>query len=399
MFGFQRRWVACSFVLLLVVGLAVRAAFWVKNPAGLDIGDFGGYAAPAFEMSHPFDTGDREPFWCWVLKAWFGLTGAAQQGAFRSAQTLGFLWFPLILYLGMRFAEGFFGAGQAALLGVFLAFSYNQIFHQFLGLREPLECVLALLLLRTLTLEKEPGRIHKAGLAAISAALMLTRSAYLQVLWLVLPAMFRLRRWRVRHALLILCLASLFAIPHFLHNLSLRGNATYFSNLELGKLWGRDFAHRKSYPGNWKEWELWGERDVEPLTLGAYLFEKHRWWQAPWLFAWGFAKYFLWHRILTAHLLYNYAPPWVAAVHVPVVLFYLWGLAAAAKDRRQRTVLPAVFGLLLPYYLVGHIQVNMRYSLCVSPFILLFLAHGVIQAGKWWGRRDSNSHATEGTSS
>ena len=118
----------------------MRYQYWASRPVELDIGDYGGYSYLPFTMEHAYDTGIREPFWVWLLKGWFKITGTIKsEGSFFTASALGFIWFPMILFLSMLFCEDYFGKWQAWILGWILSISNFQIFHEFLGLREPLE--------------------------------------------------------------------------------------------------------------------------------------------------------------------------------------------------------------------------------------------------------------------
>ena len=282
----------------------------------------------------------------------------------------------------MKFCEGYFGVYQAWILGWILAVSNFQIFHEFLGLREPLESVGALSLL-FLLLSDSWSSAKKWGLAGISAVLMLTRVGYVQVLLIVLGIFFRLNRWRARDLALVWGIGVLLVVPHYLYSRAHYGDPLYFSHEELGKLWGRDFEHRPGYPHNWTEWAQEGEKNIHPMTLGEFLFKAHRWWQAPVILGKGVYNVFFKYDTVEHLIFFRYPVNAIFKKVRPVVFTFLFllclGYFEILREPGKRRFVLFLFLFILPFYLGAHIYVLHRYLTSISPLIYMVLSCGLIK--------------------
>lgn len=386
------------FLAYLLLGSFIRFQYWSSKPSELNVGDYGGYSGPAFAMRHAYDTATREPFWVWVLKGWFWITGThSSDGSFWTGSALGFVWFPIILFMSMRFCESYFGKWQAAILGWILCVSNFQIFHEFLGLREPLESVLVLSLVTIFLKRGEPPAwtmFRSAALCLIGSALMLIRVGYVQVLFLVFPLFFLLNRWKVRRAFLIWALGFMTVLPYYRYSQATYGDPLYFSHLELGKLWGRDFKHREGYPRNWDEWEQQKEIGVKPMSLGEFLFKKHRLRQFPSVVAGGVYKIFFYYDTVEHLIFFRYPINTLIPKVRPVIFTYIFFLCAGylsiLASASQWKFLLFLFMIFLQFYVGAHIYVLHRYMTSISPLLFMTLSQGLVTAPskmRAWGVR------------
>ncbi len=383
---FKHKITGILFVLYVLLGMVIRWRCWLAKDSQYDIGDYGEFGWISFHMKDSYDTGVREPLWCWILKIWFIVTNTQSfDASFYIAQALDFIWFPIILFLSMLFCEGYLGKWQSWIIGWILAMSNYQIFHELSGLREPLETIFILILLFAL-IRKDNLPIWNLGkkwaLVVISSALMLTRVGYVQVLFIVLPLFFWLNAWPLRHCFFILLISFLFVIPYYQNNFINYGNPQYFSNKNLGIFWARDFQHRKGFPYNKSQLEK-TEHHFPPLTLSQYLSRRHKWHQIPEVVLSGIYKIFFYYPNVSGLLIWRFPlekyVKKMSPFHAAVMFFYLMGYYSLLRENGKRRFVIFMFIVMAPYYLFGHIQVVLRYALCVAPLFLMILSHGMVQ--------------------
>lgn len=262
----------------IVTMACVSAALWMRwrwlialKDQSL-LADASTYMQLAQGMRWGYDTGQREPFFVWLVWLFSRLTA----------------WGPLALRLLtvlVSLAEGvllillaleFMSIPWAVLVGMLYAF--NPVLAQSapLGLREEvLPCAAMLFLFACIRArERDNARWYHVLAVAGAVACVLTR---LNALTLVVPAytVFAwLGRWRPRTIMAAAAVFVIVVVPHFIHNQIVFGDFLRANNI-YGTWWRNfEFAGRPGFITR-EEFNKNGNAGTQ-ITLSDYLFKHHR---------------------------------------------------------------------------------------------------------------------------
>lgn len=346
---------------IALLGLALRFAYIYFTRHEPPHPDFVSFLQPALEMTHPFDTSPREPFFVWWLWLLAKLNIVSPAGA-RGATALWFipaifLFFPLANRLAGRR-----GAWAGLLLYTVLP---GQIQSDALGMRHLMETVGVLALLNAAT-EQAVANPAKTFLqrAAAFAMLLLFRINYLgsAVLILVENAI-RAKRFRPLLALLPGLILLLF---HFQNNRAKFNDPLHSVNLHTYWFANLEYIGQPGFPADWNEWRKNPHR--ASLTFRQWAFERHR----PMEFVKeSVLGYFRCLWIFFSKVYFTAGLP--AAVTWGLLLVYGAGLLLSLFQTDWRRLFLFYSLLLWPYAFVSHVFWAGRFFAPFTPLALLFM--------------------------
>lgn len=350
--------------LLAAAGFVTRVLYilWTQDaPAHPDMGSF---LEPARALTHPFATATREPFfvwWLWALKT-LGLTSIT---AIRIATAL---WFIPAILLFYPLAERFLGTRAAwAAVGLY-TFLPSQIQSDTFGMRQTMEGVGVLWMLRVALGAASQSRFKDwLTVSWVAAALILTRITFaVSCAILMAVAAVRLKSFKPMATLLLGLVLSLF---HFQHLKQTYGDSFYSLHQHTYWLSNLEFMGHPGFPASFQEWQKDPYRPG--LTFWDWAFKRHT-----------LPEFITESGVGLFHGLWTFFEKIYFSLGLPKMAqwilagLYGLGLFLSILRRENRILLLCLFCFVLPFSFVGHVFWTGRFFVPFSPLALILLSLG-----------------------
>ncbi len=371
----QKPWLFFALLGILAWGGSTRLGALVEWGWARTNPDAVWYMQLAKEMSSLYDTGYREPFWIWLLKGWFWVTGGA---TLMHQRLLTVVLSVVLLGVAYKLFRDYTGQPLVGLLvaGLLCANPY-LISLSTQGMREEayLIAVLCVVYFVCVPNMKLSVRGQAIGLALSGAAVQLLRfNSYVFLALLLLVWAWRQAPGKWHYVALPVAFIAVVSVPHLVHNYRESGDPMLSVNVHYVWVRNHEFVNFKKIgcDGCPSQEELLVNCCGGPkVGLYGYLFGMHSVQEIVERTARGYRDMYLKPTVLFA--IQSGTQSYLCYI------LYLVGLGAIVLFGPYREMLAMIVLLANGIPFVATFDVDPRLGIQTAPFVAFILAYGI-----WW---------------
>jgi len=381
----QRMWSYFALGGVLAMAGASRLGSFIEVVPGMLSDDAAHYMQLAKQMRTPYDTGAQFPFWIWMIKGWFWLTGYSDVHLRLFTVVLSLL----MLVVAYKFFRDYTGQ---PLVGIFVAALLGAnpylVVLSVRGLREEAYIIAILCFLYVVMVPTARWSLRQQAiwLAMSGAAVQLLRfNSYIFLIPLLLVWAWKQgpRQWKAVALPLVFIVAV--SIPHMAHNYRQFGDPMYSVNIHFDFMYRIETENLKRVGcEGCRSWDQSGVSSSTEGSLGAYeyLFELHSVREVLVNTIRGYFAMYLWPTHLFE--IQSGIRSWIG------VAFYVLGLGLVLFGPYRGLL--AVIVLLangVPFWMA--LGIDPRLCVHTAPFVTFIFSYAL-----WWSFEQASRGGTGG---